>query len=143
MQFKKQGNRVQVLAYRGYDKVKRRAIVKMLGSYDVHSYEMTDGLLDSLTVDEKEELQSRIEKERQSDQKAIRQYNLKYIDSRIKEVADSISGGEFEINQEWATSVHDAIDALTKVMRANGYTKQRKKVVKAVDNQSLSLPLAD
>ena len=84
MQFKKQGNRVQVLAYRGYDKVKRRAIVKMLGSYDVHSYEMTDGLLDNMTAEEKEELQSYIEKERQSDQKEIRQYNVKLIDSRIK-----------------------------------------------------------
>ena len=28
MQFKRQGRRVQVLAYRGYDKEKRRAIVK-------------------------------------------------------------------------------------------------------------------
>ncbi len=31
MQFKEQKGRVQVLAYDGYDKEKRRAIVKMLG----------------------------------------------------------------------------------------------------------------
>ena len=51
MQFKRQGRRVQVLAYRGYDKEKRRAIVKMMGSYDVYSYEPSDGLIDSLTDD--------------------------------------------------------------------------------------------
>ena len=34
MQFKEQKGRVQVLAYDGYDKEKRRAIVKMLGSFE-------------------------------------------------------------------------------------------------------------
>jgi hypothetical protein len=142
MQFKKQGNKIQVLAYRGYDKEKRRAIVKMLGSYDVHSYIMTDGLLDSLTVDEKEELQSHIEKVRQSDQSAVRQYNAKHIDSQIKEVADSISGGEFEISEEWVTNVYGAIDELTKAMRANGYTKPKKVAVKKVQHDQPQLPLA-
>jgi hypothetical protein len=141
MQFKKQGNKIQVLAYRGYDKEKRRAIVKMLGSYDVHSYKLTDGLLDSLTVEEKEELQSHIEKERQSFEKEIRQYNAKYIDSRIKEIADSIKNGEFEISDEWAENVYGALDALTKTMRGAGYAKPRKVAVKKVQHDQPQLQL--
>ncbi|EQD77172.1 hypothetical protein B1A_03087, partial [mine drainage metagenome] len=34
MQFREQANKIQVLAYRGYNKEKRRAEVKMLGSFD-------------------------------------------------------------------------------------------------------------
>jgi hypothetical protein len=36
MQFKTVGKRIQVLAYRGYDQEKRRAVVKMLGSFDAY-----------------------------------------------------------------------------------------------------------
>ena len=77
MQFKRQGRRVQVLAYRGYDKEKRRAIVKMMGSIDAYSYEPSDGLIENLTDEEKKELQSYIETERQAAEKRSRQYSAK------------------------------------------------------------------
>jgi len=65
MQFKRQGKKIQVLAYRGYDKEKRRAIIKMLGSLDAYSFDAQVSLLNNLTDDEKIELQSYIENERQ------------------------------------------------------------------------------
>jgi len=120
MQFKRQGRRVQVLAYRGYDKEKRRAIVKMMGSYDVYSYEPSDGLIDSLTDDEKKELQSHIETERQEAEKRSRQYS--------------------------ATDTWAAIEALTKAMRKAGYPKPRKAPQKAADAPmpgQAGLPLGD
>ena len=52
MQFKHQGNRIQVLAYRGYDKEKRRAVVKMLGSLDDYNFQPSDGLIEGMTDDE-------------------------------------------------------------------------------------------
>ena len=67
MQFKEQKGRVQVLAYSGYDKEKRRAIVKMLGSFDRYNYSPSVGLLENLTDEQRMELQSEIEKRRQSD----------------------------------------------------------------------------
>lgn len=133
MQFKRQGRRVQVLAYRGYDKEKRRAIVKMMGSYDVYSYEPSDGLIDSLTDDEKKELQSHIETERQEAEKRSRQYSAKSAASRIKEVADTIQGGDFEPSEAWAADTWAAIEALTKAMRKAGYPKPRKAPQKAAD----------
>ncbi len=142
MQFKKQGGRVQVLAYRGYDKEKRRAIVKMMGSYDVYSYKPSDGLIDSLTDDEKQELQSHIEKARQSANKETRQYNAKYVASRIAEASDTIRAGDFEPSEAWASEVWAALDALAKAMRKAGHPKPRK--TKAADmvpvNQGM-LPL--
>ena len=133
MQFKRQGRRVQVLAYRGYDKEKRRAIVKMMGSIDVYSYEPSDGLIDSLTDEEKKELQSHIETERQEAEKRSRQYSAKSAASRIVEVADTIKAGDFEPSEAWAADTWAAIEALTKAMRKAGYPKLRKAPQKAAD----------
>ena len=133
MQFKRQGRRVQVLAYRGYDKEKRRAIVKMMGSIDVYSYEPSGGLIENLTDEEKTELQSYIETERQAAEKRSRVYYAKSAASRIKEVADTIQGGDFEPSEAWAADTWAAIEALTKAMRKAGYPKLRKAPQKAAD----------
>ena len=133
MQFKRQGRRVQVLAYRGYDKEKRRAIVKMMGSIDVYSHELSDGLVENLTDEERIELQSYIETERQAEEKRIRLYSAKSAASRIFEVADTIQGGDFEPSEAWAADTWAAIEALTKAMRKAGYPKPRKAPQKAAD----------
>ena len=133
MQFKRQGRRVQVLAYRGYDKEKRRAIVKMMGSIDAYSYEPSDGLIENLTGEEKTELQSYIETERQAAEKRSRVYYAKSAASRIVEVADTIKAGDFEPSEAWAADTWAAIEALTKAMRKAGYPKLRKAPQKAAD----------
>ena len=146
MQFKRQGRRVQVLAYRGYNKEKRRAIVKMMGSIDVYSYEPSGGLIENLTDEEKTELQSYIETERQAAEKRTRQYFANSAASRIKEVADTIQGGDFEPSEAWAADTWAAIEALTKVMRKAGYPKPRKATQKAADApmaDQAGLPLGD
>ena len=146
MQFKRQGRRVQVLAYRGYDKEKRRAIVKMVGSIDVYSYEPSDGLTENLTDEEKTELQSYIETERQAAEKRTRQYFAESSASRISEVADTIKAGDFEPSEAWAADTWAAIEALTKAMRKAGYPKPRKAPQKAADAPmpgQAGLPLGD
>lgn len=146
MQFKRQGRRVQVLAYRGYDKERRRAIVKMMGSYDAYSYEPSDGLIYSLTDEEKKELQSHIKTERQEAEKRNRQYSAKFAASQIKEVADTIQGGDFEPSEAWAADTWAAIEALAKAMRKAGYPKPRKTPQKAAEAPMpgrAGLPLGD
>ena len=146
MQFKRQGRRVQVLAYRGYDKEKRRAIVKMMGSIDAYSYEPSDGLIENLTGEEKTELQSYIETERQAAEKRSRLYSAKSAASRIKEVADTIKAGDFEPSEAWAADTWAAIEALTKAMRKAGYPQRRIAPQKAADAPmpgQAGLPLGD
>ena len=95
MQFKPQGRRVQVLAYAGYDKDKKRAIVKMLGSYDSYNLEPSDGLINNLTDEQKTELQSHFEEVRQSREKKA--YNsAKYTASGLRRVAQALESGAFE-----------------------------------------------
>ena len=129
MQFKKVGRRVQVLRYDGYDKAKKRAIVKMLGSLDLwHDYEPTVGLIESLTSLEKEEVQSYILLKRLCAEEIKRLSALNLIDSYIKMAADCIEDGlHADAPAEWAEKTWAAIDRLTKAMRKAGYSRPSKK----------------
>ena len=94
MQYREQGRKVQVLAYRGFDKAKKRPIVKMLGSFDRYGYGLSDGLMDALTVEEKTDLTSYIETLRQSDASLRRQYALRSIIQSLIEASAAIEAGD-------------------------------------------------
>ena len=143
MQFKEQKGKVQVLVYSGYDKEKRRAIVKMVGSFDRYDYSLSVGLLDRLTVEQKEELQSEIERRRQSHDKSMRQASILYSDSRIKEYADIVSSGEYDIPPEKADQIWEAMDLLAKSLRKAGFKKPHKTHLERVSDDQPSLPLAE
>ena len=143
MQFKEQKGRVQVLAYDGYDKEKRRAIVKMLGSFDKYDYSLSVGLLEKLTVEQKEELQSEIDKRRQSNDKLMRQAAILYSDSRISDYADIVSSGEYDIPPEKAGQIWEAMDLLAKSLRKAGFKKPHKTHLERVSDDQPSLPLAE
>jgi len=131
MQFKKLGNRIQVLAYRGYDKVKKRAVIKVQGSIVVGSYELSDGLLNNLTDEEKIELQSYINIERQSEYKKVRLCEAQELASLIKKVSDTIKEGDFAVSPTWAADALESMAQLTKTLRKAGYGKPRKTAQKA------------
>ena len=135
MQFREQGKRIQVLAYRGYDKTKKRAKIELLGSFGRYSFDMSDGLMNKLTVNEKNELLSHIETIRQSDEKSSRQSGVKYLASQINKVSDSLTSNEFAslANREYATEVYTAIDDLTKKLRKLGFRRPAKGTVKSDD----------
>ena len=142
MQFKEQKGRVQVLAYDGYDKEKRRAIVKMLGSFDKYDYSLSVGLLEKLTVEQKDELQSEIERRRQSYEKEARQRAILYSDTSIKNYADIVSSGEYDIPPEKADQIWEAMDLLAKSLRKAGFKKPHKTHLERVSDDQPSLPLA-
>lgn len=125
MQFRQSGNRIQVLAYRGYDKEKRRATVKLLGSFDRYSFSMSDGLLSNLADDEKTELQSHIESIRQSAHIQHRQAMTTNIDSHIKSASDCLTAGECDslLSVEYASRIYAAVDSLTKTLRKRGFKR--------------------
>ena len=141
MQFKEQKGRVQVLAYDGYDKEKRRAIVKMLGSFDRYNYSLSVGLLEKLTVEQKDELQAEIEKRRQSDSRKIRQDAISYSDSWIKLYADIVSSGEYDIPPEKADQIWEAMELLARSLKKAGFKKPLKTHSERVSEGQASLPL--
>jgi len=124
MQFKRRGKKIQVLAYEGYDKEKKRAIVKLKGTLDARNFEPTERLLNNLTVEQKDELQSYINNRRQE----LKDWSLKNtiieISDELKKSAKALEKNLFELNDEKAKEIYDAIDDLKKAMRKKGFTQK-------------------
>lgn len=133
MQFKEVGKRIQVLAYRGYDKEKKRAVIKLLGSFNKYSYEMSDGLEESLTDAEKEEVQSYIKKIQQSFNDDMLRSLPFLICSQIEHLSNSLNAKETDISAEQANTLFERIDLLSKALKKAGHKKPAKAVKKPVD----------
>lgn len=137
MQFKENGRRIDILAYSGYDKEKRRSVVKRLGSISRFTYEpITDGLLECMTVEQKDELQSYIDSKLQEDKKNRLQSEVNYLSQSIKNAADGINS-DARITQGQVDAIFDEFDNLKKAMRKQGFKRTRKsKKAVADDNQA-------
>ena len=127
MQFKKVGKKIQVLAYRGYDKEKRRSVVQLLGTIDAYSLEPSLGLLDSLTIEEEKELQLYKENTRLQYKKQYDSHSILSIASRINSVSILLETPEnYSIGEEWGGRVWDSIEKLQKALKKAGYAKPKK-----------------
>jgi len=91
MQFKKQGNKVQVLAYRGYDAIKKRSIIQMMGSIDAYSLKTSTGLIDKLTSSEKRELDAAIADIKKQNHERGLQYALDAAIADIKKITEALN----------------------------------------------------
>lgn len=153
MQYREQGNKIQVLAYRGYNKEMKRAEVKMLGSFDRYSFKMTDDLLKSMTVEEQKEFTVELEKRKQSHDKSMRLYHVNQLVSRIVEVDDCLKtdGLTFDVSKittKEVTAVYSVMKALTKALEDAGHPapkrpyKAKAVAVVVAGDDAKQLPLA-
>lgn len=127
MQFKRVGKKIQVLAYRGYDKEKRRSIVQLLGTLNAYTLEPSTGLLDSLTTEEEKELQSYKENVRLEDKKHYDSNSVLSIASRIDVVSILLETPEnYTIDEEWGGRVWDSMEKLQKALKKAGYAKPKR-----------------
>lgn len=133
MQFRTIKNRIQVIAYTGYNREKRRAETSLLGSFDRYQLNPTDALLSKLTDVQKIELQSHIDDVRQSREKNSRQYYANNADSQIDKLTDSLTSDGFVITPDLAERLYRAISGLERVVRKAGFRKSSFKSVKKVD----------
>ncbi len=133
MQFKVQKNKIQVLVYTGYDKAKKRAIVKMVGSLDRFTYEPTSDFLNELTILQREEVQSYINESRQSSDLSVLQYRLEFLDSHIKVVSEGLADGRLTLESDNADKLWEAIGLLSATLRKTGHAKPKR--VRKTSNQ--------
>lgn len=84
MQFRGVGNNIQVIAYRGYDRNKKRAIAKMLGSFNKRTCILTDNLIDNLNQKEKIEVMLYVENMRYLQMMHLTQCQMKMSNTFIK-----------------------------------------------------------
>lgn len=141
MQFKQVGRRIQVLAYRGYDREKKRAVVKLLGSFSRYLPEIDSDLDAALDDAERAEVQSYIEKIRQSSDLNERQYQVKYAASGIARAADSLKLDEIQCTEEQAAAMFEAMATLSRALKKRGFKRPRPAPVTSHQAAPGQLPL--
>ncbi|WP_298066461.1 hypothetical protein [uncultured Acinetobacter sp.] len=144
MQFKPVGNRIQLVAYRGYDKEKRRAIVKVLGSMDAYTLDVPKDLLDVLSEDEKAEVVSYIADTKAKNQKRNNTLSVQYVGSSLTRVADLVLDGveDYELDEQWGIEVWAALEKMQKALKKAGYARpKREPKSKPVNQQQAGLDL--
>ena len=134
MQFKTVGARIQVIAYLGYDKVKKRAITKTLGSLSRYTFTPSDGLIEGLTVEQNKELQSYIDTARQSSKSMNRQSDVNLSDRLIDSLADSLADEETTVTEAQAIKIWVALGRVQQALKKRGHKRP------APDNRVDSVP---
>ena len=146
MQFKEVGNKIQVLSYRGYDKDKKRSIVKMIGSIDKYNFSMTDILKNNMTEEEELELQRYIEKLERERQKEADSLTIIYAHNTINRIAALIQkADDFELSKAATDEIWKSIDNLSKSLKKAGFSKpQKPKKLKVIASEKQAgLDLSD
>jgi hypothetical protein len=125
VQFKDQGGKVQVLLYSGYDDVKGRPIVKIVGSFDKYTYKPSAGLLDKLNAEQRDELQVECDRRRQAAVSLNRQHYVNSLAANLRGACGSLQNNA-ALSPQQTIEIWDAMQALVKAMREAGYPRPSK-----------------
>lgn len=129
MQFRESANgkRIEILAYRGYSKEKKRSIVERLGSVTADTAEpITAGLVSSMSAEECQEFQQWRERYLQELELNRLQSFIDDFDSNMQKIATCIKDGDITVSQEWCDSAFDSWDMVKSAMRKQGLKRSRK-----------------
>lgn len=124
MQFRKQANRIQVLAYDGYDSTTKRGKYKLLGSFDRFTLRLDDELMSKLSDEQKKEVRDWVESKRSDIQEAGRVANLHAIAANLAKAAatlDESEGEDFTAAQ--AEALWASMDEMRRVLGRAGYPR--------------------
>lgn len=129
MQFKKVKNKIQVLAYRGYDKEKKRGNVVMVGSLDADTLKFSPSVRlkekeDKLTVEEKTELQAYTKSVRQEREKESAEKSLRGLSRTLEEAKTALMSGA-ELCEDEARGIWAEIEGLGRELRRRGLHQRR------------------
>jgi hypothetical protein len=138
VQFKDQGGKVQVLLYSGFDEAKQCPIVKIVGSFDKYTYKPSAGLLDKLTMEQREELQAECNRRRQAAVSLNRQHYITALAANIRGACDSLEHAA-ALSPQQAIDIWNAMHELAAAMREAGYPRPTKTRPLADDPKQITL----
>lgn len=125
MQFVIRGNTIRVMAYRGYDSVKKRAKVELIGTLTLDELEPNDKLLENCTDKEKLELAQYINNERNVRSKNLMRDNVQSLAGNIDLATDAIRDETYQLSDVEASELYLAIEKLTKQMKKAGFIRAK------------------
>ena len=122
MQFKEQGGKVQVLLYTGFDEARNAPIVRIVGSFDKYTYKPSPGLLDKLSIEQRDELDAECNRRRQAALALNRQHYINSLAANIRGACDSLDNNA-ALTPQQSDEIWDAMADLVRAMREAGYPR--------------------
>jgi hypothetical protein len=122
VQFKEQGGKVQVLLYTGFDEAKNAPIVRIVGSFDKYTYKPSPGLLDKLSIEQRDELEAECNRRRQAALALNRQHYINSLAANIRGACDSLDNNA-ALTPQQSDEIWDAMADLVRAMREAGYPR--------------------
>jgi hypothetical protein len=122
VQFKEQGGKVQVLLYTGFDDAKNAPIVRIVGSFDKYTYKPSPGLLDKLSIEQRDELDAECNRRRQAALALNRQHYINSLAANIRGACDSLDNNA-ALTPQQSDEIWDAMAELVRAMREAGYPR--------------------
>lgn len=138
MQFKEQGGKVQVLLYTGFDQAKNAPIVRIVGSFDKYTYKPSPGLLDKLSMEQRDELEAECNRRRQAALALNRQHYINALAANIRGACDSLDK-QAALSTQQADEIWDAMADLARAMREAGYPRPNRERRSGADGNQGSL----
>jgi hypothetical protein len=133
MQFKRtKTGMIQLLAYQGYDKEKKRAIVKLIGTFPAHRSCIDDidsDIVKQLTSEQLDELKTWLDNNSVSMKEYANYSNAISLSGTIKSALAYASSNDNRLNEviidEWAKAYYEATHVLDKQLKKMGYKKTK------------------
>ncbi len=125
MQFVNQKNssKVKIMRYAGYDKEKRRSIVKQVASLDKYDPEITDEMREIFTPDELTEVENWIKDRRVSLDNNSKKVSFDLLDRYLDNAGAAIAFDLVEVTEGQALKIYRAISDFEKLLKAKGFKK--------------------
>lgn len=125
MYFKVAGKKIQVLAYRGYNREKKRADVRMIGSIDGYTFTPTERHKDSITESEYKEIEAYIEAVQQADIDTVKKISLNTLVHNLKSANAALETLDITITEEQARQIWAEVETLGKRLRKKGFPQRK------------------
>lgn len=144
MHFREQAKKIQLLAYRSYDVSLKRSVVKMIGSLDISTLELTVAHGQELSAAEQIEvaefIKDETERRRVESMRRVTMHAEYFLVDSVKALDAgfnfTLAGVDGKFKEVWT-----ALIALEKVLEAAGHHRPKRAYGRAeVDQQSAILP---
>lgn len=123
MQFRRneKNGRIYVLNYSGYDREKKRSIIEQVGTITGTAFYASPGK--TLTDEQMKEVDEYLSEKRKEHDAMMSKYLFSEFPARFKDIAAAAAAGA-EIKAEWAKSIWESWEILSRELRKQGYTQK-------------------
>lgn len=125
MQFvvQQNSNKVKVVRYEGYDKEKRRSIVKQVASLDKYNPQITDEMRQIFTTEELDEVEAWIKNRLHELNRLEQKYSFERMEYYLCRASSAIELDVVELTEERVGRIYAAIAHFERLLKKRGFKK--------------------